>query len=69
MTRCGHRGDGAWPNRRAVTMRSLREAQCRRDGCDWGPGSRPEVEDQETESRSPLGPGMAGGRSGEKEGE
>lgn len=26
---------------------------------DWGPGSRPEVEDRETESRSPLGPGMA----------
>lgn len=67
MMRCGHRGDGAWPDLRGVTMKSLREAQCRRDRCDWEPGSRTKVEDQETDSRSHLGPGMAGGKSGEKE--
>ena len=66
MARCGHRGDGGWPDLRAVTMKSLTETQCRRarGGCE--PGGRTEVEDHRADSGSHLGPGMAGGRSGEK---
>ena len=66
MARCGHRGDGGWPDLRAVTMKSLTETQCgrARGGCE--PGGRTEVEDHGADSGSHLGPGMAGGRSGEK---
>ena len=69
MTRCGHRGDGAWPDLRGVTMKSLREALCRRDRCDWEPGSRTKVEDQETDSRSHLGPGMEASQERKSESE
>lgn len=67
MARCGHRGDGEWPDLRGVTMKSLRETQCGRDRGGWEPGARTEVEDHGADSRSHRGPGMAGGRSGEKE--
>lgn len=41
MTRCGHRGDGAWPDLRAVTMKSLRETQAGETGVTGGPGADP----------------------------
>lgn len=41
MARCGHRGDGEWPDLRGVTMKSFRETSAEETGVAGSQGAEP----------------------------